>query len=641
MPKPRQFLIGILAMCMWSFLFSQYTLAQNLPPIHGSQSAKEHLKLGIDFYLTNELDEAIQKFQEAQQHWPEYANAHWNLGVGLAKAGDLEGAVAAWTQAERLDPAAQPTRSNLSALVTYNYGIALLKKGHLSLAMTEWEQALRIQPDFAEAHYALGQAYQIQGNTPLSQRQLECAVFWAPDWAEAINQLAVAHYHNGEYEKALAHLNQAIQLKPDYARAFSNLGLVHLATGNLHEAEKAFTKAITLNNRLPQAHFNLGLLSVKKKNWVKSITHLSTAIRLKPQFPDAHGLLGSALSSTGDWSRAIQEWQIALSLNPYGSYAHEIHYNIGMAHRMTNANAKAVKSFQRAVLLNPYSAPAHFQLGVSFETLEDWTNASDHYLFAIRWKPNWALPYFKLGLVRYNQGLLDAAIESYHRAIALHPEYAEAQFQLGVTLRAANRPRESLTHIRLAADQGMGEAQAMLATMYANGSGTQRNLVQAMRWWFQAENGSIPEDGLGVARAHLSRLRVWAYSHKGSPDDIQQVLDGFKAIQTDIQKRVNRKNLLPHANSVGIVMAQSGQRDAAIPILLQEAFALNLEAHDYLEYLIRHEEVPNHRSRILHYFEQTASEGSLKSCQFMKTLLAQDSTITGELNQPVSRVCTP
>ena len=45
----------------------------------------------------------------------------------------------------------------------------LLKQGDLSQAITEWEQALHIQPDLAEVHYTLGQAYQIKGNTGRGQ----------------------------------------------------------------------------------------------------------------------------------------------------------------------------------------------------------------------------------------------------------------------------------------------------------------------------------------------------------------------------------------------------------------------------------------------------------------------------------------
>jgi len=644
MPRLHPFLSGILIGCVFSLFFSHHALAQSMGfdrQIGEKHAAKDHLRLGVDFYLTDELDSAIQEFRQAQQQWPEYANAHWNLGVGLAKLGDLEGAVTAWVQAERVDLSAIPVRYNVSALVTYNYGIGLLKQGNLSQAITEWEQVLRIQPDLAEIYYALGQANYIKGNTPLSQRYLEHAVFWAPDWPEAIKQLGMAYYQNGEYGKALEHLKQAIPLTPHDARVYSNLGLVYLAKENLAKAEEAFTTALSLDPQLPQAHFNLGLLYVKKNDWLRAVDHLHTTILLSPLFADAHALLGSALSPTGDWPRAIQEWSIALSLNPQAYYAHDLHFNMGLAHRITNANAKAIKAFRRAVQLHPYSAQAHFQLGVAYEIEKDWTQASDHYLFAIQHHPSWALPYFKLGLVRYNQGLLDAAIESFQRAIIFHPDYTDAHYQLGVTLRAANRPQESLTHIRLAAQQDMGEAQAMLGTMYANGSGTERDLVQAMRWWFQAASGSTNEDGSEMARAHLSRLRAWAFSHEGNPEYIQQVLDGFNAIQTDIKTRFGKVDRSAAPNSAGVILAQAGHRDEAIPILLQEALALNLEAHDYLENQVQHEEAGLYRSRILEYFSQTASEGSSRSCQFLKTFSTQRIPITVRLSQHDSGACPP
>ncbi len=66
-------------------------------------SAEEHLRLGVDFFLSNELEVAIDEFREAARRRPGYADAYHNLGVILAKTGDLTGALAAWSQAERLD----------------------------------------------------------------------------------------------------------------------------------------------------------------------------------------------------------------------------------------------------------------------------------------------------------------------------------------------------------------------------------------------------------------------------------------------------------------------------------------------------------------------------------------------------------
>ena len=64
--------------------------------------AQDHLRLGIDFFLSDELEVAIDEFREAARLRQGYADAYHNLGVALAKSGDLSGAIAAWSQAQRL-----------------------------------------------------------------------------------------------------------------------------------------------------------------------------------------------------------------------------------------------------------------------------------------------------------------------------------------------------------------------------------------------------------------------------------------------------------------------------------------------------------------------------------------------------------
>ena len=60
----------------------------------------DHMRLGVDFYVTDELEKAIEEFQAATGHRSGYAQAYHNLGVSMAKAGDLTGAIEAWTQAK-------------------------------------------------------------------------------------------------------------------------------------------------------------------------------------------------------------------------------------------------------------------------------------------------------------------------------------------------------------------------------------------------------------------------------------------------------------------------------------------------------------------------------------------------------------
>jgi tetratricopeptide (TPR) repeat protein len=67
-----------------------------------------------------------------------------NLGYLLARKGDLDGAVAAWREAIRLDPKYPPPYANL--------GEALEKKGDVDGAIAAYERFLALVPDLPQDH---------------------------------------------------------------------------------------------------------------------------------------------------------------------------------------------------------------------------------------------------------------------------------------------------------------------------------------------------------------------------------------------------------------------------------------------------------------------------------------------------------
>lgn len=68
--------------------------------------------------------------------------AHCNLGIELREKGDLEGAIAEYRTALRLDPNEVHAR--------YNLAIALRAKGDLVSARNEYKKALKLIPKTPE-----------------------------------------------------------------------------------------------------------------------------------------------------------------------------------------------------------------------------------------------------------------------------------------------------------------------------------------------------------------------------------------------------------------------------------------------------------------------------------------------------------
>jgi tetratricopeptide (TPR) repeat protein len=91
--------------------------------------------------MPGRLPDAIAQYEAALRIYPDYAQAHANLGLALANSGGpLPEAIAEYEAALRIDPGL--------AEAHYNLGNALSQMpGRLPDAIAQYEAALRIRPD--------------------------------------------------------------------------------------------------------------------------------------------------------------------------------------------------------------------------------------------------------------------------------------------------------------------------------------------------------------------------------------------------------------------------------------------------------------------------------------------------------------
>ena len=106
-------------------------------------------------------------------------------------------------------------------------------------------------------------------------------------------------------------------------------------------------------------------------------------------------------------------------------------YLKGSAAAAKGDRPKAIRHLQKAVRAKPDFFEAHYNLGVHYQALEQWENATRAYLRAIELRRNTARPNFNLGVIFHNQGKLDQAIQRYKQALDYDPSFAEAHQALG------------------------------------------------------------------------------------------------------------------------------------------------------------------------------------------------------------------
>jgi len=114
-----------------------------------------------------------------------------------------------------------------------------------------------------------------------------------------------------------------------------------------------------------------------------------------------------------------------------------LHLSGVIAHQ-TGRNAIAVELINKAISVNP-SSSMYCNLGAALRNQGKLDAAVASYHKALAIKPDFAEAHYNLGIALQQQGKFDAAAASYHQALSIKPDYAEAHGNLGNALQRQGR----------------------------------------------------------------------------------------------------------------------------------------------------------------------------------------------------------
>lgn len=90
-------------------------------------------------------------------------------------------------------------------------------------AIAEYQTALLLQPDYAEAHTNLGNAYAAQGQVDKAIAEYQAALRLRPFYSERHSNLGATYKSQGQVDKAVSEFQTALRLKPDLHEALQRL----------------------------------------------------------------------------------------------------------------------------------------------------------------------------------------------------------------------------------------------------------------------------------------------------------------------------------------------------------------------------------------------------------------------------------
>jgi Flp pilus assembly protein TadD len=175
----------------------------------------------------------------------------------------LRQAEAAFSQNNFAD-AAQAYRQALKvkpdlAEAHYGLGLALARLERYQEAVNSFQAALHHKPGWSKALKDLGVTYLKLKRWPEAEKAFKTALTHQPQDAEAYYDLGVAEGRQGKHKEAREAFEKALRLKPDYVQALNNLGMADIKLNRWADAKSSFEKALGLKADDPEAH--LGLLA--------------------------------------------------------------------------------------------------------------------------------------------------------------------------------------------------------------------------------------------------------------------------------------------------------------------------------------------------------------------------------------------
>ena len=398
-----------------------------------SALSKEQIDLVITLFSKGELDKALNNANKLIKTFPNNSLLHNIIGATYAGLGQLSSAVDSYERAIELDPN--------YAKAHFNLGIALHELnlqgfGHLEDPLKSYEKSIEIDPEFAEAHNNLGNILKDLGRFDEAIQSYSNALSIKPDYVETLFSLGVVLFDNGDLEESKKTYEKAIKINPNFAEAYNNLGNTQAELGQKNDAIQSYHKAIEINSSYSEALNNLGNSYKEFGELSKAVKFYKKAIEITPNYPALYNNLGNTYKELGSLDKAVESYSKGLKINPDFI---DILNNLGVVLNDLERFKEAIHSFDRAIEINPRYAEAHNNLGVSFNKIGQLEKAILSYKSALRINPDFPDPYNNLTVVFRKQGRINDVISSFkeaiismNKALTVNPKDADTLNNLGI-----------------------------------------------------------------------------------------------------------------------------------------------------------------------------------------------------------------
>jgi len=159
---------------------------------------------------------------------------------------------------------------------------------------------------------------------------------------------------------------------------------------------------------------------------------------------------GLELYNQGEYEQALELFNLAVALDEKQP---TLWANIGNTYSKMNQDEQALEAYERAIALAPEDPTLYQNMGGIYGSMGNTVKAQELYEKAVSLSAygdpkDAAVNYYNMGVTFINAGQTAEAVDALTKAIEADPSYAEAHYQLGISLLGNNDMEGSLEHLK-------------------------------------------------------------------------------------------------------------------------------------------------------------------------------------------------
>ncbi|HMK19351.1 MAG TPA: tetratricopeptide repeat protein [Chitinophagaceae bacterium] len=463
-------------------------------------------KLGVLFYNTGKIEEAIPYYQKSIEINPDSNVYYENLGLAYEGIKNVEKAEEYYMEALRHKEESETC--NRLGILYYKRN----QNNDTDKAIEYYQKAIGLDPENAVLYENLGLAYEQKQML----KEAEEAYIKASEIEKVtgiyFNRLGYFYYTHLKHELAIKYYLKAIEREKDIQLYKTNLALAYEANKEPEKAVDIYLELLAENKAdhnvrallasaqysMGEAYYKdalqnllqcceedpgnilykkyLGTLYEEMKEAGKAFDIYNELVKENPNDADSNNKLGVLYYRRGtkeDAQKAISYYNKAIELSPSESIYYQ---NLALAYEITGDNDKAVTAYEKsiekashddqsysiyaefffknnqfekaaelynkAIEINPNSSLYYQNIGLTYERLNKNKEAEEAYLNLLKIESHNANFHNNLGVFYFQTQQVEKAIQKYKDALALDPDSILFYKNLAIAYQALDKKEE-------------------------------------------------------------------------------------------------------------------------------------------------------------------------------------------------------